>query len=68
MAVNGKLRMSDDNYLTIARVMAKAKDKWTRENLSNLVTGETIIHAKQAYTDGFLAGVTFKFTGETYED
>jgi len=60
--------MSDDNYLTIARVMAKAKDKWTRENLSNLATGQTISMSKRAYTDGFLAGVTFKFTGETHED
>lgn len=59
--------MSDD-YLTLARVMARARDKWTRENLSNLLTGETIIHAKQAYTDGFLAGVVFKLTkGEADE-
>lgn len=53
--------MSDD-YLVMARVLAREWDKWSESNLYATDTGNTILKAKDAYRDAFMAGFYLKLT------
>ena len=53
-----------DDYLTMARIMEKEMNEWRKKNMTSTDTGATILKAKRAYQDGFMAGFCFKFTGE----
>jgi hypothetical protein len=53
-----------DNYLTMARIMEKEMNEWRKSNINASDTGVTILKAKRAYQDGFMAGFCLKFTGE----
>jgi hemerythrin len=54
-----------DDYLTMHRIMGKELDKWLKEHIREDDSGHTIVRAKSAFTDGFMAGFCLKFTGET---
>ena len=53
-----------DDYLTMARIMEKEMNEWRKKNITSMDTGITILKAKKAYQDGFMAGFCLKFTGE----
>ena len=46
------------------RVMVREWDKWAYHNLDPLDTGITMLRAKKAFTDAFMAGFYLKFTKE----
>lgn len=53
--------MSDD-YLVMARVLAREWDKWREENMRPDDIGHTILRAKDAYKDAFMKGFYLKLT------
>ena len=54
--------MSDD-YLVMARVMAREWDIWKKENVwGKGFTGHAEIALHKAYQDAFMAGFYLKFT------
>lgn len=51
-----------DDYLMMARVLDREWDKWAYKNLDPLDTGITMLRAKRAFTDAFMAGFYLKLT------
>lgn len=53
-----------DNYLTMARIMARELKKYQRETLPPTATGWQIIQSKNAFEAGFMRGFEAKFFKE----
>lgn len=54
--------MSDDNYLTMARIMNKERTKWIEQkNNWHTMTGMEQIITKESYNAGFMAGFQARF-------
>lgn len=58
--------MSDD-YLTMARIMGAEWLKWVNKEMSTWknMTAMEQINAKRAFQDGFMAGFSGKYFGES---
>ena len=51
----------DPSYLTMARFMHEGWDVWSKEHIHRDDIVHTIIRAKDAYQDGFMAGFYARF-------
>ena len=54
--------MMADDYLVMARVMAREWDKWREEHISPDDIGMTILKSKDAFRDAFMKGFYLKLT------
>jgi hypothetical protein len=53
-----------DNYLTMARIMARKLEQYEKENFAHNWTGFERLYAKAAFKAGYIEGFSFRFEGE----